>query len=55
MELIVSDTSGGFYLVRENKPNYEYVTDLSKFATDSQKMYEPFGKIQFMALNSRKD
>lgn len=55
LELLIADPNEGFYLIRENKGNSVYMTDLSKLANDAKKNFEPFGKISYFALNAKKD
>ena len=45
LELLITDPEEGFHLVRENKDNSIYLSDLSRLATDTKKNFEPFGKI----------
>lgn len=45
LELLVADQNEGFYLIRENKGNSIYITDLSKLANDNKRVFESFGKI----------
>lgn len=44
IELIITDPIEGFHLVRENKGNSIYMSDLSKLQ-DKQGKSDPFGKI----------
>ncbi|CDW81219.1 vacuolar assembling sorting protein vps16 [Stylonychia lemnae] len=51
LELLIPDPEEGFHVIKENKGQSMYLRDLSQMSDDRI----PFGKIQFMALNSKKD
>ena len=48
---MIPDPEEGFHVIKENKGNSLHLRDLSEMSDDKR----PFGKISYMALNSKKD
>ena len=53
MELLVPDPVEGFYVIKENKGNTQHLTRIADDYDGGDS--KPFGKIQYLALNSKKD
>ena len=53
LELLVPDPESGFHVLSETRNNM-YLQDLSKHSDDKAGS-KPFGKVEYMALNAKKD